>query len=502
MFSFDQFSLANLVLIFLFLFFFRYTRLYGNILAIIRYKPIPIPDDPLYSPKDVTVAIPTIDGDGEALRDTIRTCLKTNPYELILVTIDANLEVAERTALSISPKIRVLSEPKANKRRQMRRAIPEIKSEITIFADDDVIWPEQILPWILAPFEDHKMGGVGTSQRLRRPGKPSVWSFLNSAYLERRNWDIVACTHWDGGLPCLSGRTVAYRTKILQDPKFQEGFTTEKWRSHQLNADDDNFLSRWMVNHGWKTYVQKDEQCTLQTTLEDNPKYISQCMRWIRSNWRSNLTSMFAERNIWTRHTWTAYATFFTTLTNWPLIYDPFMTYLLWHIMERGNLSASATIPIWTIWFLHMFIFSRGVKYISHFRRYPQDIVYFPWVLVFGYLHCLLKLNGLLSLNKTAWGSRAGADADDSDRMIRLAGPPEEYLSEKSPLFDESPARRRVGATTPSPTLPLYYVQEKEARTSSEANNAYHEISLYRSSLCEKSEVLGLSASREILVKS
>jgi hypothetical protein len=34
--------------------------------------------------------------------------------------------------------------------------------------DDDVAWLSTILPWLLAPFEDEKMGGVGTCQRVRR----------------------------------------------------------------------------------------------------------------------------------------------------------------------------------------------------------------------------------------------------------------------------------------------------------------------------------------------
>lgn len=196
-------------------------------------------------------------------------------------------------------KIRVESIPQANKRHQMCRALPEIDTEITIFADDDVYWPPTLLAHMLAPFEDDCMGGVGTNQRLRRKAHPNIWDFLGAAYLIRRNWDIAACNYIDGGLPCLSGRTVAYRTKILQNDGFQHDFMNETWGTCILNADDDNFLTRWMVNHGWKIWIQFSKECEVQTTLEDNPKFLKQCLRWVRSNWRSNIKSLFVERTVW-----------------------------------------------------------------------------------------------------------------------------------------------------------------------------------------------------------
>jgi len=279
---------------------FRYLRLVVNLISNWTYKPIPVPEKPNYTNKDVTVIIPTIEGEGDNLCRTIETCLATQPFEIMIVTIDASIKRAERTVAAFNTnKIRILSVAKANKRSQMCAAIPEVMTKITIFADDDVIWPHTILPWILAPFENDEMGGVGTSQRLMRPEKTSVWSFLGSLYLERRNFDCSACLNIDGGLPCLSGRTVAYRTCILQDDAFTYGFTNETWRNFQLNADDDNFITRWMYAYGWKIAMQYHKACEVQTTLEDSPKYLKQCLRWVRSNWRSNLTSMFVERHYW-----------------------------------------------------------------------------------------------------------------------------------------------------------------------------------------------------------
>ena len=270
---------------------------------------MPILENPSLSPKDVTVILPTLEGQGEELERTIQSILQNEPSKLILVTVDDNLHKVEATIAKMpagqSERLACMSIKQANKRRQAARAIPEVTTEIIVFADDDVDWPSRLLQWILAPFEDKEMGGAVTCQRLRRAENPTfsqrIYGFLGALYLERRNFDCAATCHMDGGMACISGRTCAYRASILQDKNFTDGFTNEKWwfGQYQLNADDDNFITRWMVNHNHKVYMQYHPECEVKTTLEDNSKFLKQCLRWARSNWRSNLTSMFAERNIW-----------------------------------------------------------------------------------------------------------------------------------------------------------------------------------------------------------
>ncbi|KAI9805977.1 MAG: hypothetical protein M1825_000591 [Sarcosagium campestre] len=360
--------------------------------------PIPLPEEPSLSSQDVTIIIPTLDGDGAGLRETVSSCLATEPQEILLVTIDANLKKLSELARSMnSPRIRIFSVAHANKRRQMCRAIPEVTTKITIFADDDISWPRTILPWILAPFETDNIGGVGTCQRLRRPDRSNVWDFLGALYLERRNFEISATTHLDGGISCLSGRTVAYRTLILQDPAFTYGFTHEYWlRSYQLNADDDNFITRWMLSHGWKTHVQYHKEAELSTTLEGNPKFLKQCLRWSRSNWRSNLTSMLSERYIWRKQPWSAYALHLSTLWPGALVGDFLLTFLCYKATEDCSDDTQAlALALLGFW---MFM-SKFLKLIGHFIRYPEDVLFFPVSIAFGYLHGFIKAYAFLTLN-------------------------------------------------------------------------------------------------------
>ncbi|KAJ5782174.1 hypothetical protein N7457_003948 [Penicillium paradoxum] len=404
------------------LFIYRYTRLVFNLFSFWTFKPIPPPENPKLTSQDVTVIIPSLEGCGDELVETIRTILDNQPREVLLVTIEANRKKAEMM-LSLMPttRVRLFTVKHPNKRRQMTRAIPEVKTAITILADDDVSWPRTLLPWILAPFEkDEKYGGVVTCQRLRRAIEPSlsqrVWGFLGALYLERRNFDCGATTHVDGGLPCMSGRTVAYRTRILQNEAFTYAFTNEEWwwGKYQLNADDDNFITRWMVSHGWETYMQYHPEAEVLTTLEDNPRFLKQCARWSRSNWRSNLTSMFHEKHIWHRQPWSAYAVHLTTLSPPALLGDLLLVWLC----HKATGSWGESLHDQSMTLLYMWIFtSKWIKLLGHYLRYPVDVLLLPVSVLFGYFHGAIKMYAVMTLNVTTWGSRDGADDYDAERM-------------------------------------------------------------------------------------
>ena len=274
---------------------FRYVRLWVNLASNWTYTPMQPVDDPTITSKDMTVIIPTVAEDLQQLKETVQSAYRLEPFELLLVTPDSRVKRVYQMVEELgSPKIiQVLSVSQANKRRQLCRAIPEVETKITLLLDDDVWLPEKFTKWILAPFEDPRVGGVGTNQQIRRFNRSNIWEFLGAIYLVRRNFDCTACNWIDGGLPCLSGRAVAYRSEILQDPNFTYGFTHETWGSdHFLNADDDNFITRWLFSHNWKIQMQNHRECEVETTLEDDSKYLRQCLRWVRSNWRSNLTSL------------------------------------------------------------------------------------------------------------------------------------------------------------------------------------------------------------------
>ncbi|KAL4246663.1 hypothetical protein ABKN59_008851 [Abortiporus biennis] len=327
--------------------FFRYTWYLIRVAAWAVYRPIPLPANPTYTPvEDVTIVVPTIDA-GQEFKEAARSWLAGNPKEILIITEQRMLEPLQELANSVdSKRIRVLTVPYANKRLQMTHGIKHTTTDIIVFADDDAIWPPTLLPYVLACFEDQQVGGVGTSQRVQAVGKRmTVWEVLAAFRLSIRNIEIAASTHIDGGIPCLSGRTAAYRTVILKDPLFLHGFTHDYW----------------LVMVG---------------TL----------LRWTRNTWRSDMRSLFVERFIWSRHPYVAYTMVDKLINPFTLLLGP--VFVAWIVYKT-------TIPL-----------DDGGYHLPWWN--VVDVVYIPAFILFGYYFAIMKIYALLTLHETGWGTRAG----------------------------------------------------------------------------------------------
>ncbi|KAJ6591768.1 glycosyltransferase family 2 protein [Mycena vulgaris] len=393
--------------------FYRYLWYLIRIAASFTYRPVPLPENPTYiASEDVTIIVPTIDA-GEEFKEAARSWLVGQPKEILIITEEKMLKELQALANAVDPeRIRVLTVPFANKRLQMSHGIKNATTDIIFFADDDAIWPPTLLPSVLACFEDQKVGGVGTSQRVQPVGNHmTVWEVLAAFRLTIRNIEISCSTHIDGGLPCLSGRTAAYRTIILKDPEFLHGFTHDFWLGkYQLNSGDDKFLTRWMVAHGWSTYVQCCKEAELLSTMKPNWRFLLQVLRWTRNTWRSDLRSLFMERYIWTTHPYVAY-------TMVDKLFNPF-TLLLGPVFV-ARLIAKSTIPVaeggyhlpwWNILasYVVWLFATRTAKLLPHLWHRPQDIIHVPAFILFGYYFAIMKLYALFTLHETGWGTRAG----------------------------------------------------------------------------------------------
>ncbi|KAI9863715.1 MAG: hypothetical protein M1830_006147 [Pleopsidium flavum] len=51
-------------------------------------------------------------------------------------------------------------------------------------------------------------------------------------------------------------------------------------------------------------------------------------------------------------------------------------------------------------------VFTKSVKLLPHFYRYPTDVRFIPVAIIFGYLHGFIKIYALFTLNVTTWGGR------------------------------------------------------------------------------------------------
>ncbi|KAI8815287.1 nucleotide-diphospho-sugar transferase, partial [Cladochytrium replicatum] len=381
-----------------------------RIIAWCLYRPHRPRTRPRYkSSRDVTIIVPTIDS-GEEIKLAVRSWLKSDPNEIIFVTIPKAEQDLLRLAREVDPdsrKIRVITIPRPNKRNQMVAGINHTRTEIIVFCDDDVIWPPTMLAYLLAPFEDRQMGGVGTSQTVMAVNKRwTIWEILSAYRISMRNIEITATTYIDGGVCCLSGRTAAYRTKILLDPDFQWKFTHEFWlgRFHQ-HSGDDKFLTRWLHAHQWKTWIQACQEAELSSTFKDNWRFLLQLLRWTRNTWRSDMRSLFFERHVWFRHPFVAFSMLDKMFNPFTLLAGPVTVV---YLCVRGG----EQLPIWVVIvsYVTWLLVTRLLKYMPHFVKRPQDIFTLPIWIVFNVYFALMKLYCLFTLHITDWGTRTGAD--------------------------------------------------------------------------------------------
>lgn len=95
---------------------------------------------------------------------------------------------------------------------------------------------------------------------------------------------------------CQEGRMPFEPGSSILLPSYS-AFQEERWGKYLLNADDDNFVTRWLFANGWKIWIQYNQYCEVETTLENNSKKLKQDSRWARSNLRSNWTTL--QQGLW-----------------------------------------------------------------------------------------------------------------------------------------------------------------------------------------------------------
>lgn len=403
---------------FLMLFCWRYIRFAVNLVGAWMYVPAPAPkanaleqgvpvtvtaidQGKYYSSRNVTVILPTIDPSGAYFSECLHTCCQNSPKKIIIVT--AGDVLFRATCITVAtfehdyPHITFIVDrmDAPSKREQIARAIHKVETEITVFLDDFVFWGPKLLDTILLPFHDPNVGFVATNKRVRRKDNLSLWkrcwNMLGALYLERHNFEIRATNSIDGGVFVVSGRTSAIRTEILQHTDFLPNYLGEMFffgKFGTLNADDDNYITRFVVRMGWDIKVQYNEDACVETTVGvDDPvvkKFLGQCTRWARTTWRSNSCALFTERTVWWRQPYCVYAVHLTSFTNFAAVVDPL---LLWLVTKTVWYQQARYPPLILTGLACWMLFTKIVKVYPYYKRHPQDIVLFPVQLLFSYFH-------------------------------------------------------------------------------------------------------------------
>ncbi|KAJ7450777.1 hypothetical protein FB451DRAFT_1526626 [Mycena latifolia] len=416
---------------------FRYSRFILNLVGNWLYKPYPSPRNPSFSSENVTCYIPSVDCDGGEFEKTIRTALCCGVKKVYVPVPKDSEERAKRTCNPLGTNVHVIPcAGPANKRTQTCAALRQIARDVQtegetcvaeeartklVLSLDDHVWaerPAEFLRDTMAPFENPRIGGVAVGKRVeRRQDQPSSSSvaasfdkslnFIARNYLERHNWELRASNYWDGGVFVISGRAACFRAQILTAPDFIEAFTNEYFARPvfgklvgPLHADDDNFITRWLIMKGWEIKFQYTEHSFIITSLgvSGPQKWLQQCIRWSRTTIRSNTTSL-SERRVWHTYPYTTVMVYIPALFNYALLIDPALLWLGWHASGENRTVACCLLGFWML-------VTKIVKIIPNIRDHPEDIMRLPSQLAFAYFHSFIKLYSAITFWSLSWGSR------------------------------------------------------------------------------------------------
>lgn len=237
-------------------------------------------------------------------------------------------------------------------------------------------------------------------------------------YLTRRNHEYRACNAIDGGLSTVPGRFGIFRTSIYADPVFQHEYLNEYVGSKgPLDADDDKFHTRWLIEHNWNMRIQSTPETTMITENGQSDRSWSQILRWTRTTWRSNPRELRHSR-IWRQHPFTA-----TSLTLWMIrvsfIHESAMFGLLYMFCNSSGLANHFSA---STFFLYLWVVALKFNKIAHhFWQHPNDLIFFPGYLVFGYACSFVKIYAFFTRNNTEWVTaepivvEGDGDAEDLD---------------------------------------------------------------------------------------
>ena len=342
-----------------------------------------------------TIVTPVYNENPVIFRRAIESWIANKPDHIIAV-----VDVTDTACMAIArsyPEIEVIPTDIPGKRPALATGVDATTTAIVVLVDSDVIWEPDVLKRIKMPFADPKIGGVGTRQNMVPTDgeRPTLWERLADIYLDIRYSDeIPATTRWGRAISCLSGRTAAYRTRVLQD--LREPFLNETFLGTHCMSGDDKRYTCLILQNGYRTWAQLNAR--VYSTF--NPKFkgfVKQRVRWSRNSFRSDLRALW-QGWVW-RHPYLAIILIDKTVAPFTLLIGPIVLTLSILI---GNWKLVLALLLW-------WLVSRAIKIWPHLRRRPADWVILPLFIVVTYYMSLVKAYALFTITEHKWLTRAVA---------------------------------------------------------------------------------------------
>lgn len=354
-----------------------------------------------------TIVTPVYNEDPVLFRRALDSWIANGPERIIAV-----VDVTDTSSMEIArsyPQVDVIPIDIPGKRPALAVGVDATTTDIVVLVDSDVIWEPDVLKKLKMPFANPKIGGVGTRQHMYPSDgiKPTLWERLADIYLDIRYSDEVpATTRWGMAVSCLSGRTAAYRTHLLQN--LREPFLNETFNGHPCMSGDDKRYTSLILQNGYRTWNQLNA-CVYSTF---NPKFrgfVKQRIRWSRNSFRSDLRALW-QGWVW-RYPYLAIMLIDKTIAPFTLLISPIVLFVA---IILGNWKLVLILLAW-------WLISRAIKIWPHLRRRPADWLILPVFLAITYYMSLVKAYALFTINEHKWLTRAVAMVDGKAARVSEA---------------------------------------------------------------------------------
>lgn len=339
-----------------------------------------------------SVIVPSYHEDPDILTRCLESWRAQSPTEIIIVLDVQDLEAYGRIIALDDASVRPILFHHVGKRSALGAGIRLAVGEIIVLTDSDTWWRHGLLVAVQKPFVDPLVGGVGTHQNVFQ-ARTSVWRRIADWMVDLRYYDYVPAMGRAGAVPCLSGRTAAYRRDAVM--AVLEHLENEFFLGRRCIAGDDGRLTWLILASGYKTVHQSSARA-LSMFPDTFRAFVKQRVRWSRNSYRCYLTAI-AKGWLWK-------VPFVTKVTVLQILLTPVtmgltMFYLVFSRLDLSIIGVLAAVG----WVL----LGRGIRGISHLRRNPADLLILPlYAIVVIFVALPVKLFAFFTMNKQGWLTR------------------------------------------------------------------------------------------------
>jgi N-acetylglucosaminyltransferase len=339
-----------------------------------------------------SVIVPSYHEDPDILMRCLTSWREQDPTEIIIVLDVKDLEAYQRITALGDDRIRPILFHHAGKRSALGVGIREAKYEILVLTDSDTSWTPGLLKNVQMPFDDPEVGGVGTQQNVYQR-RTSIWRRQADWLVNLRYLNYVPAMGRVGAVPCLSGRTAAYRRDVVLP--VLDNLENEFFLGKRCISGDDGRLTWLVLASGYKTVHQRSAKA-LSMFPDTFSGFVKQRVRWSRNSYRAYLTAI-AKGWLWK-------VPFVTKVTVLQILLTPVtmgltIAYLLLSRVDGTTLSIEVAIG----WVL----LTRAIRGFSHLRQHPQELLLLPILtLTVIFIALPIKLYAFLTMNRQGWLTR------------------------------------------------------------------------------------------------